>query len=408
MRYGQIRRASAFGIRLWGQHSGRVAGIRRLVTSPQLFVPEIRQNSRGEEPMPVVDLPNGDEASAQQEKTYYAEETPDSDANEDESDKTSSGSQLEEVDGGAAPNFKWLWNVLLFLSLLMNAGLLLREGSKQPPRRSLVGLGLTWDQISELFLFIPLGDLAQKNSEGRTPLMESVLFGELNIFILLVGLGASLTDYDLDGRSIFLLALKENKDDVCGWLLDEHYDTVINQQDNRGWCTIHHVAKSGKLDLLCKCCSGGRGSLQPTLKTKDGETPFLIAAAYGQLDIVKTLKNFADGKTNSQKNDALMLAAKYGHGDVVEYLLSELGFSINHYNHDYETPLMLAAKGGHVSVVRILIDQGANATMTTSNLWWGKTAMDYAINLPSGRDRDEIVRLLESYQTPGVAYAKRA
>ncbi|XVF28697.1 hypothetical protein REPUB_Repub15cG0052200 [Reevesia pubescens] len=107
--------------------------------------------------------------------------------------------------------------------------------------------------------------------------------------------------------------------------------------------------------------------LQPNAK---GETPLHIAARYGHSDIVKFLINY-DGdlekqearrdmlrKTDLKSNTALHIAVEYGHLEVVRALLDfeDPDFSYS-ANKSKETPLYIAARKGYDSLVVMILDK---------------------------------------------------
>jgi ankyrin repeat protein len=57
---------------------------------------------------------------------------------------------------------------------------------------------------------------------------------------------------------------------------------------------------------------------------------------------------------------ALSGASKYGHIDVVKFLLAN-GAIINASDKDGDTALMMAAMQGHILIVELLLSNGANA-----------------------------------------------
>jgi ankyrin repeat protein len=108
-------------------------------------------------------------------------------------------------------------------------------------------------------------------------------------------------------------------------------------------------------------------------------TPFVIAAGYGHVDIMKALyiKFMAEPIyrlgtplyliKDQDNNLPLHLAAQYGHIKVCEYLLS---FSpslieINAKNKMGHTPLELAEQGGHAEIVKLLLKAGAKPITST-------------------------------------------
>lgn len=96
-----------------------------------------------------------------------------------------------------------------------------------------------------------------------------------------------------------------------------------------------------------------------------GVTPLMIAAASGQLDILRMLVNcgaataVADHETG---RSALHRACIRGHADAAK-LLIQSGAAIDIDDASGCTPLMLAAQAGHADVVRILLCAGASVSI---------------------------------------------
>ena len=90
------------------------------------------------------------------------------------------------------------------------------------------------------------------------------------------------------------------------------------------------------------------------------ETPVLvIAAAKGQVEIVREL--IAAGANVDRGFDELPLhtAAQKGHLEVV-HLLLDAGANVEGYEEDYWTALMSASLAGHLDIVRLLVERGAD------------------------------------------------
>jgi len=104
-------------------------------------------------------------------------------------------------------------------------------------------------------------------------------------------------------------------------------------------------------------CSGA------TRLSRSQETEALLrAASAGNADTVRTLlvsPNVDVNGVDDQGNTALILAARFGHNDVVTALLLAKA-DVKVKNKDGKTALMLAAEGGHDQTVAALTQAGAN------------------------------------------------
>lgn len=93
-------------------------------------------------------------------------------------------------------------------------------------------------------------------------------------------------------------------------------------------------------------------------KYKNGYTPLIMAAAKGQLEVVKFLiANKANvAEKNSYGDSALMLATWFGHKEVVDLLLQN-GGNLAERNSWGNTLLMLAAGENRAEVAELLLDK---------------------------------------------------
>ncbi|XP_035883522.1 kinase D-interacting substrate of 220 kDa isoform X2 [Phyllostomus discolor] len=120
-----------------------------------------------------------------------------------------------------------------------------------------------------------------------------------------------------------------------------------------------------------------------------GQTPLMIAAEQGSLEIVKELvKNGANCNLEDLDNwTALISASKEGHVHVVEELL-RCGADVEHRDMGGWTALMWACYKGRTEVVELLLSHGANPSVT------GLQHSVYPIIWAAGRGHADIVRLL--------------
>ncbi|HEY6438199.1 MAG TPA: ankyrin repeat domain-containing protein, partial [Ignavibacteriaceae bacterium] len=97
-----------------------------------------------------------------------------------------------------------------------------------------------------------------------------------------------------------------------------------------------------------------RKLIYTTDKSYDRCTPFQTAISNGHLDVTKVfLEKGADVKVaNNHGYTPLHRAARYGHLDVVKYLVEQKGADVNAVNKYGYTPLHRAARYGHLDVVK--------------------------------------------------------
>uniref|UniRef100_A0A1D1XW40 Ankyrin repeat-containing protein At3g12360 n=1 Tax=Anthurium amnicola TaxID=1678845 RepID=A0A1D1XW40_9ARAE len=113
---------------------------------------------------------------------------------------------------------------------------------------------------------------------------------------------------------------------------------------------------------------------------EQGETPLLIAAGRGFLDVVEELLKYADKESVARKNqlgfDALHVAAKEGHQAVVQALLNHDPGLSKTLGPSNATPLISAATRGHTLVVKELLSKDPSLLeLARSN---GKNALHFA------------------------------
>ncbi len=110
----------------------------------------------------------------------------------------------------------------------------------------------------------------------------------------------------------------------------------------------------------------------------NGWTALMMAAVYGHIDIVRLfLEQGADvNHADTLGYTALMWAAVYEHTEMVR-LLIERGGDVNGANNAGNTALMLAANAGHEDIARLLIEHGADVNLVADRD--GFTTLSYVI-----------------------------
>jgi ankyrin repeat protein len=113
------------------------------------------------------------------------------------------------------------------------------------------------------------------------------------------------------------------------------------------------------------------------VRGKGGWAPLLVAARNGHFDVVQYLVEHGadiEQSDNSRDKTPLLAAAFKGHYDIVKYLVDK-GAKVNVQAINGWTPLHDAAYVGSVDVVKYLVDHGADLSIRNKD---GQTALEAA------------------------------
>ena len=129
-------------------------------------------------------------------------------------------------------------------------------------------------------------------------------------------------------------------------------------------------------------------SVKVELRNEAGESPLMIAALKGQLAAAKALIR-RGAEVNKPGWAPLHYAASRPEDDSIDMvrLLLEHHAYIDAESPNRTTPLMMAAKYGHREVVQLLLEEGADASLRNEQ---GLTAVDFARRA----DRDDMADLI--------------
>jgi len=144
---------------------------------------------------------------------------------------------------------------------------------------------------------------------------------------------------------------------------------VVSSTDNYGRLPLHLASFHGDVEIACYLLEQGAGldtRCKPT-----GWTALYQACIMGHLGIVDLLlRRGANPTINSVLDDTpLMMAARYGHVEVVRCLLRErtVRATIDARDSNGWTALYYGSSEGHVEVVKSLAGAGANPMVATHN-----------------------------------------
>lgn len=159
-------------------------------------------------------------------------------------------------------------------------------------------------------------DVNRANDDGCTPLMQASMYGVHSVLLCLIQNQANLNAKDKNGKTAMMYAAERNNcvaiDEIC------KAGGNIEIRDNSGMTALCYAAKSyyGATNELVF------HGAELDVKTKDGYTPYLLAASNGNLEVVKFLADKGCdiyAKTHTLRT-ALALAKEEGVEDCIEFI----------------------------------------------------------------------------------------
>ena len=301
-----------------------------------------------------------------------------------------------------------------------------RHTSKYSARPSASHCPAMWSDPAVCRILIDAGaDLQTKGHNGWSPLHYACESGALGVVKMLVRAGAGVRATDYEGDTCLILAacsghtetvrylvglpevdvkyraeadagndtalrlaIQKKATDVVQVLLDAGADIDIQQNRNR-YSPLHSACYEGALDVVKMLVRAGVGVRDTNYV---GHTCLSHAARFGHTEIVRYLLCLPEVDVNQRDTDngtALQLAlwdVSEKRRDVVQVLI-DAGADVNTQNNYRYSPLHYACESGVLDVVKMLVRAGAGVRATNDS---GRTCLMLAARL----GRTEIVRYL--------------
>jgi uncharacterized protein len=179
----------------------------------------------------------------------------------------------------------------------------------------------------------------------------------------------------------FFTAIKRDDPGELRALLSRGFDP--NTLDPKGLPGLYLALRDESLKAVNVLVDWPRTKVE--IRTVNDESPLMMAALKGHLDVVKKLIA-RDADVNKPGWTPLHYAATNGHLEIMQLLLDEHAY-IDAESPNGTTPLMMAAQYGPATAVKLLLDAGADPTLKNQ---LGLTAIDFA-NRVSRDDSAELI-----------------
>jgi uncharacterized protein len=174
----------------------------------------------------------------------------------------------------------------------------------------------------------------------------------------------------------FFLAVENDRPQIVQDLLARGFDP--NARDDKGQVALYRALRAGSLKVAAQLLA--HPQLQPDARNTADESPLMMAALRGQIDIARTLIE-RGAPVHHAGWTPLHYAASGPEPRMVDLLLAN-GAQSDARSPNGSTPLMMAARYGTEDAVKLLLAKGAQPGLKND---LGLSAADFARQV--GRDR---------------------
>jgi ankyrin repeat protein len=207
------------------------------------------------------------------------------------------------------------------------------------------------DLIKQIAVYHPKMD----KSEFANELMHrAVRDGAMPLFHWLLDQGVALQGRTIENETVAGTAVHYGKISILKEII--HNIKVNDPHGEQGRTLVHIAAKNGRVPILRYLAD-----LKPPADFKQldkkGKNVLIIAAEYGHLDVVHYLQK--EHKASFTKKDIHhlgLIAAKKGNVLLLQYLITQ-GLNLSEKNSANETLAHIAARAGQVAIIHFLLEK---------------------------------------------------
>ena len=219
---------------------------------------------------------------------------------------------------------------------------------------------------------LTLTNIDSQDNDGNTPLTWAAYNNHTKIVEHLLEKGANASIKDNDGNTALYWVTQLGNINIVK-LLVEKYPNVTNLTGFKRRTPFITAAQNGYLNIVKYLSSIPQNKIDS--QDNDGHNAFMLAAANNHLQVVQFLvqKGVDQTLTNTDSQTPLIMAAMRGYLNVVTYLTSLPQVNIDAQDHLGVTALGWASFNNQPEVVEHLLKEGADVSIKDS---FGKTAFD--------------------------------
>lgn len=205
----------------------------------------------------------------------------------------------------------------------------------------------------------------QDPDTGETVLISACRDGYFSIVELLVFENAELEIESMDGKTALIVAIESNNMAIAEFLIEQGAKVDARTERN-GWTALN-MAVSKRNVAAVRYLAGNGADMNPGEFDDNAKSPLGVAAAFNFVDMIKLLEMYgAEVHGKSKGNETpLLIAAGHGHVEVVSYLMKSCRKKVlNAQSLDGSNALSKACDGAHKVVVKLLLENGGLNTNT--------------------------------------------
>lgn len=199
-------------------------------------------------------------------------------------------------------------------------------------------------------------DINSENDLGKTPIYFAIKNNHLEIFNLLLKLGADVAVKMKSNFTCLHVACEFASIEMVSFLLSH---IGVNLQDNKGCTPLHCAIVGNQLEVFNHLINSNAD-----ITMYKNDSPLHLACATGNMDMITyAMKYFDVNIENDIGETPLHVAVSHGCLEAVKFLLNTKNIDVNHKTKDGSTALFFACYAKRLDLVEILLEANADVNL---------------------------------------------